>query len=713
MAQEVLLSPGVLLRENDQSQITSGPTTAGLALVGPTVKGRPNIPTLVTSYSDYQNKFGDSFESGSNTYEFLTSIAAYNYFQQGGQSVLVTRVASSSYAPATSSVGNNVPSTAGAYSTGSFTLLNTDDYINSEVKLVLNSNLYRFVATADPIPADDVDGKVYFYSTGSVGGNGINLMNNLKNKINSVVPEITALYDSVSNKVEVSGSASGSALNGTIFTQGNVTSYVDASYITVYYVSDMTGVLTTMGGGLDGNTGYAFELETLSYGEEQNSAGSVLTNNALVNGTKDNIRWEVLSPSSGSGTFSLIIRRGDDKDNNKSVLESWSNLSLDPNASNYIERVIGNKTKTVAYDSTTGANYLVDSGEYANSSKYVRVKSVTTPTPNYFNNDGTAKSAYFTSLPAAGTGAFGGATGNDINTVANLYKDINVKTQGLTTSDYSIAVDLLANKEEFDFGLITTPGLVESVHSSLTSTVRTLAEERGDCFYIMDSVAYGSSVGAVVNTVATIDSNYTATYWPWVQVRSAATGKLVWVPASTIMPGVYAFNDRVAAEWFAPAGLNRGGLGGAVQAERKLDTNTRDTLYVGKINPIASFPGVGLVAYGQKTLQIKASALDRVNVRRLMINLKRYVGNVSRTLLFEQNTISTRSNFLASVNPYLETVQQKQGLYAYKVVMDETNNTSDIIDRNQLVGTIYIQPTKAIEFIQLDFNITPTGVTFG
>jgi phage tail sheath protein FI len=193
---------------------------------------------------------------------------------------------------------------------------------------------------------------------------------------------------------------------------------------------------------------------------------------------------------------------------------------------------------------------------------------------------------------------------------------------------------------------------------------------------------------------------------------SQASGKLVWVPASTVMPGVYTFSDRVSAEWFAPAGLNRGGLGGAIQAERKLSTTDRNTLYESKVNPIASFPGVGLTAFGQKTLQTQSSALDRVNVRRLLIALKRYISSVARTLIFEQNTITTRNNFISQVNPYLETVQQRQGLFAYKVVMDDSNNTPDVIDRNQLVGQIYIQPTKTVEYIYLTFNITPTGVEF-
>ena len=130
------------------------------------------------------------------------------------------------------------------------------------------------------------------------------------------------------------------------------------------------------------------------------------------------------------------------------------------------------------------------------------------------------------------------------------------------------------------------------------------------------------------------------------------------------------------------------------------------------INPIATFPGIGVVVYGQKTLQTKASALDRVNVRRLLIALKSYISQVAQNLIFEQNTIATRNQFLSQVNPYLQLVQQRQGLYAFKVVMDDSNNTPDVIDRNQLVGQIFIQPPKTAEFIYLDFNILPTGVSF-
>jgi phage tail sheath protein FI len=178
------------------------------------------------------------------------------------------------------------------------------------------------------------------------------------------------------------------------------------------------------------------------------------------------------------------------------------------------------------------------------------------------------------------------------------------------------------------------------------------------------------------------------------------------------MGGVLAFNDQVGAEWFAPAGLNRGGVPSVLRAERKLTQNDRDTLYNANVNPLATFPGNGVVVFGQKTLQKKSTALDRVNVRRLLIALKDFIGQVGNNLVFEQNTAVTRNRFLSQVNPYLDSVVQRQGLYAYKVVMDESNNTPDVVDRNILAGQIFLQPAKTAEFIVIDFNILPTGASF-
>jgi phage tail sheath protein FI len=357
------------------------------------------------------------------------------------------------------------------------------------------------------------------------------------------------------------------------------------------------------------------------------------------------------------------------------------------------------------------------SGNYVNASKYVRVKSVNKLTPDYLDNNGVAKSQYTASIPLASNGAFGTATGDpfdsNLGRAANFYDDISAtNTQGLFYTDYINMVNLLNNKDDYQFNILFTPGLYRSAYAGIMSTIITNTQDRGDNIYVADMVPYGSSVTTVTGQAAAINSSYATTYWPWCQVSDPATGNLVWVPASTVIAGVYAYNDSVSEPWFAPAGINRGGLGNVVRAEQKLPQSYRDSLYQGKVNPIATFPGQGVVVYGQKTLQTKASALDRVNVRRLLIALKGYISQVANTLVFEQNTIATRNNFLAQVNPYLENVQQRQGLYAFKVVMDSTNNTADVIDRNELVGQIYLQPTKTAEFIYLDFNITPTGASF-
>jgi phage tail sheath protein FI len=328
------------------------------------------------------------------------------------------------------------------------------------------------------------------------------------------------------------------------------------------------------------------------------------------------------------------------------------------------------------------------------------------------DNDGVFKTTQYSgSLPALGSGSLGGAfTGGvaDTNRQGLYFENITTSNnQGFDpASDYSAALNLLNNKDEFDFNLLFVPGAI------MNSNAISVCENRGDAFAVVDPVVFGAATQNVINASAGSTSNYAAAYWPWVQTFSTTLGKAVWVPASVVMAGVYAFNDEVGAEWFAPAGLNRGGIGSVIRAERKLSSTNRDDLYSANINPLATFPGEGVVAYGQKTFQKRATSLDRINVRRLLINLKRFVANISRQLVFEQNTAVTRNRFLSSVNPYMEQVVQKQGLYAYKVVMDDSNNTADVIDRNQLIGQIYVQPTKTAEFIILDFTLQPTGATF-
>jgi hypothetical protein len=303
------------------------------------------------------------------------------------------------------------------------------------------------------------------------------------------------------------------------------------------------------------------------------------------------------------------------------------------------------------------------------------------------------------------------ALGEDI--VPTNSQGFNLQTtQTAGSKAYFKAIQAISNPDQFDFNLLVLPGVIYEFHSSVTDRALNLCEERGDAFYIMDTVGLNATLTAAVGKAGEIDSNYAATYYPWLRVIDTNTNRLIWVPPSVILPEIYAYNDNIAAEWFAPAGLNRGGISAAVGVRVRLPQPSRDTLYEGKVNPIAQFPGQGIVVWGQKTLQRRASALDRVNVRRLLIAVKKYIASVSRYLVFEQNVEATRNRFLNIVNPYLASVQERSGLFAFRVIMDETNNTPDLIDRNILFGQIYLQPTRTAEFIILDFNVLPTGAVF-
>lgn len=280
------------------------------------------------------------------------------------------------------------------------------------------------------------------------------------------------------------------------------------------------------------------------------------------------------------------------------------------------------------------------------------------------------------------------------------------------TKAYNKAFTLLSNADYYDMNMLITPGVIDSLHPLVTSAARNLVEQRQDTFYIMDSNALTDNIDTVVQQVTNIDSNYAATYFPWVRVVDPGKNKPIFVPPSVVMPGVLAFNDVVTAPWYAPAGLTRGGLTTAIGTYKNLSQSDRDELYENRVNPIANFPNEGICVWGQKTLQARPSALDRVNVRRLLIEVKKFIASSTKYLVFEQNTSATRNRFLSIVNPYLEQVRAQQGLSAFRVVMDETNNTPDVIDRNLMYGQIFLQPTRTAEFIVLDFNIQPTGASF-
>ena len=361
---QTLISPGVLTRQNDQSFITQSPIVVGAAIIGPTVKGPVTTPTLVTSYSQFQNIFGTTLVSGSNTYTYFTSIAAYNYFNSGGDSLLVSRAVSGSFTSATSTAVNSTSS--------------------------------------------------------------------------------------------------------------------------------------------------AVTFATLGEGTIMNSSSSLDSSGAMSSGSSDNVRWEIINSNTGSGTFDLLIRRGDDNTLNKVVLETWVNLSMDPGSTNYVAKRIGDQTQTLALEGTD--YYLETSGSYPVKSKYLRVSAVITPTPNYFDNNGVAKSLYTGSIPVAGSGGFSGATG-EVKAGANFYENINSSnTQGLVAANYTASINLLANADDYRYNVLITPGLYNQDYTASVTSIITNTQNRGDNLYIVDLVPYAATVAEVITQANTRNTSYAAAY---------------------------------------------------------------------------------------------------------------------------------------------------------------------------------------------------------
>ena len=634
---EKIISPGVFTNEIDATFLPSALADIGAALVGPTVKGPALVPTVVTSYSEYQAIFGDVFTSGSDEIQFLTSHAAKEYLRHS-DTLTVVRILD-----------------------GTFT--------GASANVVTGSNGHETDALAN--------------YTGSAPDN---------------VPGADGVVDNISFKLHTL--AHGHIMNNNMLgTTFNTTTYMP------------TGSLT----------------------------GS---NGLLLSGSSDSVRWEVSNTNPKKGTFNLMIRRGNDTHKRKQILETFNNVNLDPDSNNYIGKMVGDQVRVQA--GTETEPFIELSGSYSNKSKYIRVE-VIRKTTKYLDENGNIRlntvGGYnhpSASLPGVGSGSFHGSfAGGDngwsgFDALGNIagdegeadytfYEDIGAKTQGFEpgtsatargNTAYNKALNLLSNADEYDFNLMLLPGLTQKNHSIVIDKAITTCEDRGDCFVIADPIGFGNNVNAVTDEANDYDSNYAAMYWPWVMIPDNQTGTNRWVPPSVALGGIYAFNDKVAQPWFAPAGLNRGGLDTAIQAERKLTQSDRDTLYDSNVNPIATFPGQGVTVFGQKTLQKKASALDRINVRRLLIKVKKFISASSRFLLFEQNTAATRRRFLDMANPFLEQIQAQSGLNAFRVVMDETNNTPDTIDRNVMYGQLFLQPTRTAEFIVLDFTVQPTGATF-
>ena len=822
---ERIVSPGVFTNEVDQSFLAGGVAQIGAAIVGSTVKGPALVPTQITSYGEFEQIFG------SYTDDSYVPFVVNDYLRNGNVITVTRLLYEDGYSIENGAIGVIAKSGSGAGA------VETVTHILHPTQAVLGAgNVVNAAYFEDSVINNNSSGSFEIKVSGSfttdttipgfsafLAGNGASVSASIVSTDNSY---ITKTYGKSPKSVDYpvyvqyENKAASSLFNNMADVTISLAQVTGSAYSFLEdYKTAATPFITSQKIGTTAKN--LFKFHTLSHGTSVSTEVKI--------GIRDVRLASEVSDPNGYGTFTVEVRRvnttnivntpysSQDTDRTPDIVESFTNLNLDPDSPRYISRVIGDRYSTI-----TDAGDIVVNGDYPNLSKFIRVEvdpgvsektnneilipfgyvALTSPIPmyssslnltatatltsqvqttfssrNYFGFDfdnlnnlnylspipttfsttgsnvdfylgdvsqdaganfptsATAYSGSLTTALNANTftdnvsvntrkfmvpmqGGFDGARPNLPKLSGTNIKDRNTfgfdcsGTATTGTKAYNKAFALLSNADYYDMNMLITPGVIDSIHPLVTSAARNLVEQRQDTFYIMDSNALTDNIATVVQQVTNIDSNYAATYFPWVRVVDPGKNKPIFVPPSVVMPGVLAFNDAVTAPWYAPAGLTRGGLTTAIGTYKNLSQSNRDTLYENRVNPIANFPNEGICVWGQKTLQARPSALDRVNVRRLLIAVKKFIASSTRYLVFEQNTSATRNRFLTIVNPYLEQVRAQQGLSAFRVVMDETNNTPDVIDRNIMYGQIFLQPTRTAEFIVLDFNIQPTGASF-
>ena len=772
---EKIVSPGVFTRENDLSFLSQGVGEIGAAVIGPFHKGPAFVPTIVNTQSEFEQIFGTpdgSYYTGYTVQNYLReagTVTIVRVGHQGGYTQTApVAIVSVDDASVSQIVGTLFETHNGSGTLAGSTLVASVSASAFEITLVGESGISASINPADGNDLGDVfgvnprgtkDGYVYNYfekASADAVASG-----------QTQVSIITLADQAFTTDVQHSS---------TPWIQSQLVSGERSNLFKLHTIGDGTvynkeykvSIFNVKAAGSSNATDYAtFSLMIRGF-VDTDKRKSVLE-------TYNNLNLDPASPNyikKVIGDRNLVIdangkqtENGDYPNRSKfvrveTVAEGSHPIVAGPfgHAKYYNPIFVGDVGSHGLGESIIPSVLFATGSDTNTSSKNTSFSGIDLETPQVKIDNNNYLSPVPTGATQGGNTAFafdgtvsvvGGTNAFGFELTGSLSSDMNKRQftvgfqGGFDGIDPTVSIDLgtsissgnsqgfnlststavgsvayvkaiasVSNPDDFDINLVSVPGIVRRHHSYVFDKAVDMCEAREDCFFIGDVVGAGDTISQAIEQGSAIDSNYVGTYYPWVKTIDSRTNKLISVPPSVLMPGIYASNDAVAAEWFAPAGLNRGGIVGAISVLNRLTHAERDELYEGKINPIAQFPGEGIVAFGQKTLQDKASALDRINVRRLMIKVKKYIASTSRYLVFEQNTSTTRGKFLNTVNPYLEGIQQRQGLYAFRVVMDESNNTPDVIDRNILAGQIFLQPTKTAEFIVLDFNILPTGASF-
>ena len=770
---ERIVSPGVFTRENDLSFLSQGVGEIGAAFIGPFKQGPAFIPTIVRTQSEFEEIFGTPDgtyyteyavqnylrEAGSAT---IVRVAGIGGYQQVAP-LAIFASGSSTQSVGTKLIGILHSTKEGDEAVG-FTGATVVSNDATDGSFVINTLVAGVNVSASILPSAtndlaDVFGespfgakKAYAYSyfenvagyyTGSAGNNIV--------ITRVVLPTQNFAYDA--NEAETP-TVQSQLISGERYDLFN---FVTLGHGDTYNTKYKVGISNVKAAGEDGSTDYSTFTVTIRSFSDTDKRKSVIE-------TFNNVNLDAASPNyiarrigdryNTINNDGKITENGDYTNKSKYIRVvvstpgsfpisaapfghgAYTNpITATSNAESLLVPAVTFQTNSIGNSSSSPVYYsgfdFETTGVKLDNSQYLKA------IPTGAQTGSNVSFAFDSQLTYVMTGSastdmvkrqfvlafqegFDGVNPTVVKAKAGDTDWGNSNTQGFNCATavtsgsvaYTKAINAVSNADEWDINLVVTPGIIRSLHPAITTKVIDMVEDRQDCFYIADFVNYNATITEATEEANAVDSNYVGTYYPWVKTVDTNTNKLTSVPPSVLLPAVFASNDRLAAEWFAPAGLNRGGITGAVSVLNRLTHSERDTLYENKVNPIAAFPGQGIVAFGQKTLQDKASALDRINVRRLLITLKKFIASTSRYLVFEQNTSTTRQRFLNTVNPYLEAVQQRQGLYAFRVVMDESNNTPDVIDRNILAGQIFLQPAKTAEFIVIDFNILPTGASF-
>lgn len=730
---EIHVSPGVYVSERDFSYYVSSVGNSALAIVGETKSGPAFLPTLITNMSEYEEIFGlrdtnmplgyavKSYLKYSNRAYVVRVLGADSL--RGSFSIASVSGVSSSKVLATFLVSGTSTVTI----TGSTATTAADELVYMQAPGY--SGNVSFTDTASPVYVETL-----FPRNATVTGTQMALQHLFSN---ACVGETISTGSCV-----VSTIAAGSPLE--------VSGYSNAK--TPLIVGDVADGSSEASG--------LFTIYTISDGKEANKQ----------------IKIAIENVDTTNKTFDITVRKYSDTNASPIVYEKFTNLSMNPTSPNYILKAIGDSRDnsgnytliskyiyvqvesnapttavplgynrivspisggtafpefemTTSYTSTTslsrqilGLDYSTTEADllmYGHSSMWDLDGSSDNHIKGFHLNSGASASYYqvgpsgstsYTSksyakflIPVLG-GNDGWAQNETVRTLLSATPTTSQYTQ------WKAGLDAISNTEEYDINLLAVPGV--KINSTIGTYAIEIAETRADCLYIGDMPSNVSTSTAAAAVTSSIDSNYACTYWPYVVIYDDTNEQNVTIPPTPQVLEAMAYTDSVSYPWFAVAGMNRGLLTDVIKAQYKLKISERNELDVANINPIATFAGSGIAIWGQNTLQSRNTALDKINVRRVMIYIEKIIAGASKYLVFEQNDETSWNMFKAMVQPILDTVRIKRGLYDFRVIMDETTNTPDVIDRNQMVGKIYVKPTKTAEEIIIYFNILNTGAQF-